>query len=104
MKNIETDISFSVDNEQLSHLCLKYNVASLRIFGSVNRGEATEQSDIDLLANFARPLSLLTLIHFERELSNLFGRKVDLVTEQALSPYFRSSVLTASRVIYDAPR
>ena len=50
---------------------------------------------------FVHPVSLLTLIRFERELSALFGRKVDLVTEQGLSPYIRDAVLANAREIYE---
>jgi len=88
------------DKERLSELCRQYDVASLKVFGSVARGEETEGSDIDILVKFVRPLSLLRLIRFERELSELFGRQVDLVTEQALSPYIRSSVMATVKVIW----
>jgi predicted nucleotidyltransferase len=89
------------DKERLLKLCRQYDVASLRIFGSVARGEDNEGSDIDILVSFVRPLSLLRLIRFERELSELFGRQVDLVTEQALSPYIRSSVMATVKDIYE---
>jgi len=104
MNTAGTDATILVDKEQLLRLCRQYGVASLRVFGSVARGEATPQSDIDILAEFIQPLSLLTLIRFERELSILLGRKVDLVTKQSLSPYIRSSVINSSRVLYDVSR
>jgi hypothetical protein len=44
---------------------------------------------------------LLTLVRLERELSALIGRKVDLVTEQAISPYIREAVLSSARGIYE---
>ncbi len=90
-----------VVDERLLDLCRQYQVASLKVFGSVARGEEREDSDIDILVQFIRPVSLLTLVRFERELSTLFGRKVDLVTEQALSPYIREAVLSNARGIYE---
>ncbi|NOZ51221.1 MAG: nucleotidyltransferase family protein [Chloroflexi bacterium] len=94
----------SVDKERLLELCRQYHVASLKVFGSVARGEERSDSDIDILVRFSRPLSLLTLVRLERELSELMKKKVDLVTEQAISPYIRSSVLASAREIYGPPR
>ena len=88
-------------DERLLDLCRQYQVASLKVFGSVARGEDQEDSDIDILVRFIRPVSLLTLVRFERELSALFGRKVDLVTEEGLSPYIRDAVLASAREIYE---
>lgn len=87
-------------SEQLLNLCRRYQVASLKVFGSVARGEEHQDSDIDILVQFVHPVSLLTLVRLERELSDLFGRKVDLLTEQALSPYIRDAVLASAREIY----
>jgi hypothetical protein len=72
------------------------------IFGSVARGEATDQSDIDLLVHFSKPKSLLALVALERQLTAALGRKVDLLTEAALSPYLREQVMRELRVIYEA--
>ena len=88
-------------DDRFFELCRHYQVASLKVFGSVARGEEREDSDIDILVRFVHPVSLLTLIRFERELSALFGRKVDLVTEQGLSPYIRNAVLANAREIYE---
>ena len=90
-----------VVDENLLDLCRQYQVASLKVFGSVARGEEREDSDIDILVQFVRPVSLLTLVRLERELSALFGRKVDLVTEHGISPYIRDTVLSDARGIYE---
>ncbi|GAB4480478.1 MAG: nucleotidyltransferase family protein [Anaerolineales bacterium] len=91
-----------VVDERLLRLCRQYQVASLKVFGSVARGDEREDSDLDILVRFARPVSLLTLVRLERELSALTGRKVDLVTEQAISPYIREAVLASARGIYES--
>jgi len=72
------------------------------VFGSMARGEATEQSDIDLLVKFSKRKSLLALVRLERELSAALGRKVDLLTEAAISPYLRDRIKREIRVIYEA--
>ena len=89
-------------SEPIVCLCNKYHVKSLRIFGSVARGEANENSDIDLLATFSRPISLLQMVQLERELSSLVGRKVDLLTTKSLSPYLRNRILKGARSVYAA--
>jgi predicted nucleotidyltransferase len=67
-------------------------VSHLRLFGSVARGEATPQSDIDLLAEF-RPdirVSLLTLSGLRLRLSDLLGAEVDLSSSTALKEPVRA--------------
>ncbi len=54
-----------------------------------------------MLVRFGRPVGLLHLVRLERELSELLGVPVDLVTEKALSPYIRSQVLSSARVLYE---
>ena len=74
----------------------------MSMFGSVARGEARPESDLDLLVTFSEPVTLLQLVAFERELSTMLGRKVDLVTEASLSPYIRQQVLREQRLVYAA--
>lgn len=62
----------------------KFKVQKIGIFGSFARGEANAFSDLDLLVSFPKSIGLLQLVRIERELSILVGRKVDLVTENAL--------------------
>ncbi len=85
----------------IEHLCRRYGVRSLRVFGSAAQGTARADSDLDLLVTFARPTSLLGLVRLERELSALLGVEVDLVTERALSPYLRASILEEARAVYE---
>jgi len=70
------------------------------VFGSMARGEARKESDIDLLVRFSKRKSLLAVVRLERELSEALGRKVDLLTEGALSPYLRERILNEMRMVY----
>jgi hypothetical protein len=94
--------AYPFDTARLVAICRKNDVAMVGIFGSMARGEATAQSDIDLLVKFAKRKSLLALVRLERELSSALGRKVDLLTEAAISPYLRERVLGDLQVIYEA--
>ena len=93
---------YPFDSEKLIAICRENDVAMLGVFGSVSRGEATSQSDIDLLVKFAKRKGLLALVRLERELSEAAGKKVDLLTEAAISPYIRENILGDLQVIYDA--
>ena len=71
-----------------------YNV---RVFGSVARGEARPDSDIDFLVNLEENRSLLDLARLLRELQTLLGHRVDVVTEAGLRPRIRPQVLKEAR-------
>jgi hypothetical protein len=90
------------NNEQVINLYNKYHVKTLRIFGSMARGESRMDSDVDLLVTFSKPISLLQMVGLERELSTIIGRKVDLLTTKSVSRYLRNSILKESRQIYAA--
>lgn len=69
-------------------------VKSLAVFGSLVRGEETNASDIDLLVEFARPVSLFEFIRLKHYLEELTARRVDLVTPDALHPAMRDEILS----------
>lgn len=86
--------------EKLTTICRDNDVAMLGVFGSVARGQATEQSDIDLLVRFSKRKGLLALVRLERLLSETLGKRVDLLTEAAISPYLRDDILNDLQVLY----
>ena len=71
----------------------KYNVKSIAIFGSYVRGTQTKESDIDILVEFKKPITLIQFIKLENYLSELLGLKVDLVMKKSLKPYIKKQVL-----------
>ncbi len=77
---------------QRSKLIFDYGVASLSLFGSTARGEAGDQSDVDLLVEFNRPTGYFGLVALQEYLAALLGREVDLGTLPALKPRVRSRV------------
>lgn len=93
------------DNEGLARLCRRHHIRRLSLYGSVLKGDARPDSDVDLLVEFdqGKAPGLLGIAEIEAELSSLLGgRKVDLRTEQDLSPYFREEVKDSAEVQYAA--
>ena len=70
----------------------RFGIASLDLFGSFARGQAREDSDIDLLVRFDGPASLSCEMEMQDYLEGLFGRPVDLVRAEWLRPEYRSYV------------
>jgi len=83
-------------------LCRKYHVARLALFGSASRGEAQEDSDLDLLVSFEPGKTPgLGFFMLQEELKDVLGYPVDLNTPEDLSLYFRDQVLREARVVYE---
>ncbi len=94
-----------VDQQVLAAFCRQHGILKLSLFGSVSRGEAGPESDIDLLVEFdpGRRVGLIRMAAIERELSELLGgRKVDLRTPKDLSRHFRQEVVRTAKVQYVA--
>ncbi|WP_307336066.1 nucleotidyltransferase family protein [Caldalkalibacillus uzonensis] len=75
----------------------KYNVRKIGVFGSFARGEQTGKSDIDILVEFSKPIGL-DFVELKNFLEKTLGKKVDLVTVNALKPQLKEVIL--SEVIY----
>ncbi|MFI5417947.1 MAG: nucleotidyltransferase family protein [Candidatus Lutacidiplasmatales archaeon] len=74
-------------------LAAKFGASDLRVFGSVARGDARPNSDIDMLVRFDQPIGLFGRMEFKDRLEQLLGRKVDLATAGNLHWLIRSQVL-----------
>jgi predicted nucleotidyltransferase len=74
-------------------IAAKYGASNVRVFGSVARGEADEQSDIDLLVDLEPKRSLLELAGLLVDLEELLGCKVDVVPEDSLRKRIKDRVL-----------
>ena len=92
-----------VDVERLREVCERYGVASLEVFGSVARGEERSSSDVDLLYVLKPDVRLgFRLFDLEDELTDLFGRPVDLVARRSVNKYLREQVLADAQPLYAA--
>jgi len=91
-----------LETEALVQICRENDATMVGVFGSAARGEADAESDIDLLVRFSKPKSLLDLVRLERNLSAHLKRKVDLLTQDAISPYLRETIMQDLRILYEA--
>lgn len=80
-----------------SFLNMRYNVKEVGIFGSYARGTATEESDLDILVQFERPIGL-DFVALAEELEAILQMKVDLVSLNAIKPKMLKHVM--ENVIY----
>ncbi|MBL8179655.1 MAG: nucleotidyltransferase family protein [Bryobacterales bacterium] len=76
----------------IREVAARHGATRVRVFGSFARGDSSSNSDIDLLVELAHGRSLLDLVAIKQDLQDLLGRRVDVVTERSLSPYFRDAV------------
>ncbi len=86
--------------DSIVSILTRYDAERIAIFGSYARGEAGENSDIDILVRFARPKSLIQIVQIEDEIRKFIHMKVDLVTEKAVSPHLAGTIFRDEMVIY----
>ena len=90
-----TTIDFlQTKREDVLEVAQRHGVTSIRVFGSVARGEESADSDIDLLITTGPKVSPWFPAGLILELEQLLGRHIDIVTESGLNPLIRDQVLT----------
>jgi predicted nucleotidyltransferase len=82
---------------------LQKEIQRLALFGSYVTGSATDISDVDVLVDFEPEahIGLFRFVRIQRAFAEALGRKVDLVTPQALSKFIREDVLRRAEVFYE---
>ena len=79
--------------DEILRIAARHGASNVRVFGSVARGEANAQSDVDLLVELERGRSLLDHAALMLDLERLLGRRVDIATERGLKPQIREHIL-----------
>ncbi|WP_069790319.1 nucleotidyltransferase family protein [Cyanobacterium sp. IPPAS B-1200] len=80
--------------EEIINIASKHGAYNVRVFGSVARGEADEKSDIDFLIDYdINEITPWFPVRLIRELENLLGKKVDVVTVNGLKQRIKERVL-----------
>jgi len=86
--------------EKIGRILKDQGARKVAVFGSYVRDEQKPESDIDIIVEFSERKSLLELVRIERELSEVLGIKVDLLTEKSISPYLIDTIKKEMEVIY----
>ena len=99
------ELAIPIPHEQIAEFCRKWGIRKLSFFGSVVRGDFTEDSDVDVLVEFrGRTPGLKFFWDVPNELSEILGgRKVDLVTFDSINRWIRRDVLTEAVDEYVEP-
>lgn len=79
--------------EEILSVAARHGAFNVRLFGSVARGEAGPESDVDFLVEMERGRSLMDRAALILDLQELLGRKVDVATERGLKPAIREHIL-----------
>jgi predicted nucleotidyltransferase len=94
-----------IERKAIADFCRRWKITEFALFGSVLREDFRPDSDVDVLVSFAPDArwSLSDLVEMEEQLTELFGRRVDLVEKEGLrNPFRRQSILSTREVIYAA--
>lgn len=86
-----------LDTSLILEIARRHGASRVRVFGSYARGQETDKSDLDLLVELDPERDLFDLADLKSELESRLGRRVDVVTENGLSPYIRAGVLREAR-------
>lgn len=106
--NQDAQARMGVSLDEIAAFCKRRQITELALFGSVLRDDFGPDSDIDVLVKFGpdAKLSFLALDQMEEELSEMLGRKVDLLTRKSIeqSPNWirRENILGSAKTIYAA--
>lgn len=74
-------------------LSRQYGLKEIGVFGSYVRGVQREESDLDILIEFAEPVGFVKFMRLENRLSELLGVRVEMVTRKALKPFIGKQIL-----------
>ena len=94
-----TDISTS--KEILVPIAQSYGVRKLYLFGSYAKGNATEESDIDLLVEKGKPMSLLKLSGMRQQAQEALNLSVDLITTTGIEEAFHKEIAGTEVLLYE---
>jgi predicted nucleotidyltransferase len=93
------DKTLKEKRDEILKVAASHGARDVRVFGSRARGENRPNSDLDLLVTLDEHASLLDIVAIKQDLEDLLGCKVDVVTEDAISPYIREEVVRQAIVL-----
>jgi predicted nucleotidyltransferase len=86
--------------KQIISVLKRYGIKKAALFGSYARGDYKNVSDVDILVDLPKGISLITYISIKQDLEDLLQKKVDLVDYSTLKPLIRESVLADQKMLF----
>jgi predicted nucleotidyltransferase len=105
---LQQQLKIKIPQQELILFCQKWKIKEMSFFGSVLRDDFRLDSDIDIMVSFEDQSTwgILELVRMKRELENLLGREVDLLTKKSIEQSHnwirRQEILGTAQVVYDA--
>jgi predicted nucleotidyltransferase len=93
---MERDKALKILSEHKAELQQKHGVKSIAIFGSTARNEARDDSDVDILVEFERPVGFVKYFRLQYRLEELLGQAVDMATPGGLVPELKDRIMLES--------
>ena len=94
---------YTVDyiKEKIFPIGKMYGIKKIYLFGSYAKGSANEDSDIDLLVEKGKPLSLLRLSSFRQDVEDSLRLPVDVVTTSGIDEKFKNAISGTEVLLYE---
>jgi len=92
-------VSIQNIKKKIAPILRRYGVKKAAIFGSFVKGEAKEDSDVDILVKLGKDKSLLDLVGLKLDLEDVLKRKVDVLTYDSLHPLLKNRILDEQKII-----
>lgn len=92
-------VALSLHRDRIREIALSHRVTNPRVFGSVLRGDDTDDSDLDILVEPTAETTLMDIGAIRYELKELLGISVDVLTPRALPDDFKNQVLAEAKPV-----
>jgi uncharacterized protein len=104
LKASKLDANLAIDRAAIAAFCRRHHIRWLAVFGSALRDDFGPESDVDVLVEFepGKTPGFVRFAGIERDLSDILGRPVDLLTREGLNRRIAPRILAGAAVMYDA--
>jgi hypothetical protein len=89
----------TIHRDAIRDIALRHRVTNVRVFGSVLRGEDTDDSDLDLLVEPTSETTMMDIARLQLEVARTLQVAVDVLTPRALPDKFREQVIREARAL-----
>jgi predicted nucleotidyltransferase len=91
--------NFEEIKQKIIPILIRHGAKRAALFGSCVRGEMSEDSDIDVLVDIDKDLSLIDFVGIKLEIEEALGEKVDLIEYDTIKPLLRDKILNEQVII-----